>query len=155
MPIGAADYVSTLPWNDPFNPWPKNSRLLLSAADVSLGAGVVHAYDLQEGVFDPYSDGGYGRWAYECVDQIAGSSPVVSLSNLVDGQMKVAAGGGVGSLYVTAVTTRRDIPAGRVQGNTCWTAAGQAGVNVNSLSIVPDINYITPWEHRRRWCLNG
>ncbi len=77
------------------------------------------------------------------------------ISNLVDGQMKVAAGGGVGSLYVTAVTTRRDIPAGRVQGNSSWTAAGQAGVNVNSLSIVPDINYITPWEHRRRWCLNG
>ena len=154
MPIGIADYVSALPgWNDPLNPFPACSRLLLSAADVSLGAGVVHAYDLQVGSLQPYARNGYGMWAYECVDQIGGSSPVMSYGNAVDGQMKVAST--VGSLYIIPTpVTRRDIPAGYVQGNGAWNNTG-LGEDPTSLSIMPDINYITPYEHRRRWALNG
>ena len=153
MPIGIADYVSALPgWNDPLNPFPACSRLLLSAADVSLGAGVVHAYDLQVGSLQPYARNGYGMWAYECVDQIGGSSPVMSYGNAVDGQMKVAST--VGSLYIIPTpVTRRDIPAGFIQGNAAWN--GVEGDDVTTLSIIADINYITPYEHRRRWCLNG
>ncbi len=154
MPIGAADYVSTLPWNDPLNPWPKYSRLLLSAADVSLGAGVVHAYDLQEGSLMPYVNGGYGYWAYESVDAIVASDhPVLNYGGDEDGQMKVSSY--VGALYVIpTATVRRDIPAGFVQGNAAWNNTG-LGEDPTSLSIMPDINYITPWEHRRRWALNG
>jgi hypothetical protein len=152
MPIGTIDYVSTLPWNDPMNPWPQYSRLMLSAIDVRLGAGVPFAYDLS--YFYPVNSGSH-LWTYTSIDDTYdGAQAVIELHKefglntytavvIFDGDVQ----------YVASGMQTKGIPAGFVQGNTDWNA--EDGDDVNSLSIIADINYLTPWEHRRRWALNG
>ena len=153
MPIGTVDYVSTAPWNDPFNPWPQYSRLMLSASDVKLGSGVPFAYELT--YFFPTIIAGQSAWQYVSIDDTYdGAQADINLSKDFGSDAYTATVVFDGDVqYVLNGTTRRGIPAGDVQGNTNWEAV--EGDDAATLSIIPVTTWLTPWEHRRLWCLNG
>jgi hypothetical protein len=150
MPIGTVDYVSTRPWNDPTNPWPQYSRLLLSASDVKLGSGVPFAYELS--YFFPATIAGVFAWAYTSIDDTydGAQSEIVlyKASGAGNAYEATVTYNAIDDLYQLAGGTRRSIPAGWKQGNTNWVAL--IGANVTSLSIMPVTTYLTPWEFRRR-----
>ena len=130
MPIGNIDYISTAPWNDAMNPWPAYAQLTLSAADMATDTYVLYS-------FDPAVGSAY----YASV--LYGNDLGLYLANGIWAVYDDA----LGDLY-RFTTARRGIPAGWLQGNTAWTQ--QEGADETTLSIVPDANYLTPWEHRRR-----
>ena len=137
MPIGSVDYISTVPWNDPKNPWPACSRLTLSAEDYGLGGGAMMTYDLI--TFQPQET---FVWAYQSTTAVDGVLATLvyefdTVSIVWDGDVYY---------YLTAI--RKDIPAGWIQGNEMWQV--DAGDNQASLSIIADTTYLTPWEQRRR-----
>lgn len=136
MPIGTVDYVSTAPWNNPYNPWPAYSRVSLSAIDSNLGDGVIQTLNLV--YFDPVSQ------------YLAYSNKALGAGQQIDLEL-----GGTtwavkydGDSYYVLPDVALAIPAGWVQGNTNWQEYD--GSNATSLSIVPVTTYLNPWEYRRR-----
>jgi hypothetical protein len=143
MPIGTVDYISTAPWNDPFNPWPACSRLTLSATDVNLGEGVMQTLNLI--VFDPVGFGvGYAVYS----NKPLGEGQQIELE--LQGTTWAVKYDGDTFYYLP--NAARAIPAGKAQGYD-WQEDN--GGDAASLSIVPVTTWLNPWEHRRRWCLNG
>jgi hypothetical protein len=141
MPIGTVDYISTLPWNDPANPWPQYFQVSLSAADANLNAsGVPLIMQLEE--FDPTV--GEQNWVY--ASQNAEGDTVAMTYNSGSNLVTIS-DGNVGPYY-TLETTVRSIPAGWLQGNTNWTPS--EGSEENTISIIPVTTYLNPWEYRRR-----
>jgi hypothetical protein len=130
MPIGTLDYVSTAPWNDPYNPWPLYSQVSLSAVDINPVILTLES-------FDP--DNGSVTYAnYEAVP-----IPILYMSS---GALWTVQNDGNDYYYLN--TTTRAVPAGWLQGNTNWDSVG--GEDVNTLSIVPVTTWLNPWEFRRR-----
>ena len=86
MPIGTVDYVSTAPWNDPFNPWPAYAQVSLSAVDTNLNASGAPLI-MQLTNFDPAaSPAGDLSWMYQSlnqpnVDAQKNSAPKTKVSN--------------------------------------------------------------------------
>jgi hypothetical protein len=141
----AVDYISTIPWNDPFNPYPFYGQVTLSAADVS-----VCVLDLQ--VFDPneitpiiYSNGSKSIWYNK--DPYHGSSPAGFW--LVDNtQLDL----GLYQLNTSNLQLPVKLP-GSAQG---WQIAAEGpGEDPASLYIQPVYTSVAPWEQRRRWNLMG
>lgn len=132
MPIGNIDYVSTLPWNDPYNPWPAYAQLTLSAADLTVPSDTYVLYD-----FNPVA----GTVNYNGI--ASDGNQVLYL----DGGDWVIYDDSHGVMY-TLTTARRSIPAGWLQGNTDWVPS--EGSAENTISIIADTSVITPWEYRRR-----
>jgi len=134
MPIGTVDYVSTAAWNDPMNPWPAYAQLTLSAADLTVPSDtyVLHAFNPNASPLITYSG--------------VASDGNQSLYLTDDGVWRIL-DDAAGDLY-TLETTRRDIPAGWLQGNTNW--APFHGDAENTISIIADTTVLTPWEYRRR-----
>ena len=134
MPIGTVDYVSTAPWNDPVNPWPAYAQLTLSAADLTVPSDtyVLNTFNPNESTLIVYngvaSDGNQTLYLTD------------------DGVWRIY-DDVVGEMY-TLETTRRDIPAGWLQGNTNWIPVN--GSAENTISIIADTAYLNPWEFRRR-----
>jgi hypothetical protein len=153
MPIGTVDYVSTLPWNDPYNPWPAYSRLTLSATDVDLGAGAMLVYDLT--YFNPVVGPSEATWQYTCTTEVSNSTPTLTLTrdNNPGGLFYAEVNTDGDIYYYVEDVTSRNITQGYVQGLATWTESN--GENATSLSIMPVTTWLNPWEHRRRWCLNG
>lgn len=147
MPIGTVDYVSTAPWNDPYNPWPAYFQVSLSAIDTNLNASGVPLI-MQLSYFDPTAP--YGNyWVYESQNA---EGDAVSLVYTAIGNSVIVEDSNIGTYY-SLPTTNRSVPAGWKQGNTGWDADN--GADVNTLSIIPVTTYLNPWEFRRLWCLNG
>jgi hypothetical protein len=158
MPIGTIDYVSTLPWNDATNPWPQYSRIALSGMIVDDNDDPVYVNNvvLDMTLFDPSISDGNTMCAYESDS----SSWTLLCSN--DGMgialFALTTNAGAGLQYNRVNSASRAIPAKNVVG--AGTAAAQGwdnsyGVSMDGLLILPVTTYLTPWEHRRRWCLNG
>lgn len=137
MPIGTVDYVSTRPWNDPFNPWPAYAQLTLSAADLTVPSDtyVLYTFNPNDGI----------QIAYSSV--ATDGNQVLYLTD--DGVWRIL-DDVVGEMY-TLETVRRDIPAGWLQGNTNWIPVD--GVAENTISIIADVTCLNPWEYRRRRAL--
>ena len=141
MPIGTVDYVSTAIWNDAFNPWPQYFQVSLSAADANLNAsGVPLIMQLVE--FDPTE--GEQNWVYASQNH---EGDQVSMTYNTSNNLVTISDGNLGTYY-TLETTVRSIPAGWLQGNTNW--APSEGSEEGTISIIPDITYLNPWEYRRR-----
>ena len=154
MPIGTVDYRNTAPWNDPYNPWPACSRLMLSAADYRLGGGVPFAYDLD--YFVPTTEIGATAWSYTSIDYTYDglqTTLILSKDSVSDASYTAQVKFDNDTYYYVNGMIRKDITAGYVQGNTLWQADN--GDDPATLSIIPVTTWLTPWEHRRRWCLNG
>ena len=137
MPIGSVDYISTIPWNDPANPWPAYSRLMLSAGDYDLGGGAMMTYDLI--TFQPQNA---FAWSYQSTTAVDGVLATLVYEN---DTVSIVWDGDV---YYDLTAIRKDIPAGWIQGNENW--APHEGSLETSISIMPVTTYLTPWEHRRR-----
>jgi len=143
MPIGTVDYVSTAPWNDPFNPWPAYAQVSLSAVDATLNNDG-NAKILTLVSFDPYAYLNEAPvWTYESAD---GVQLILDLFASI-----VSVFAAPTNYYALTPTQNRGIPAGVVQGNDTWSVApGYEGADVSTLSIMPVTTYLTPWEFRRR-----
>jgi hypothetical protein len=142
MPVGTIDYVSTVPWNDAFNPWPQYAQISLSALDANLNAsGAPLIMQLSE--FNPAA-GEQDNWLYESLNQ---EGDTVFLSYNSSSNEVLLYDGNVGPYYALTTTTRA-IPAGWLQGNENW--APVEGSQETTLSIVPVTTVLTPWEFRRR-----
>jgi len=135
MPVGSVDYVSTAPWNDPYNPWPAYAQLTLSAADLTVPSDtyVLNVFNPNDALLVNYngvaSDGN-------------------QLLQLTDDGVWRIYDDVVGEMYILD-TARRGIPAGWLQGNTNWIPVDGPRAE-NTISIIADVTYLTPWEYRRR-----
>ena len=136
MTIGTVDYVSTAPWNDPYNPWPAYAQLQLSATDIQAGAWLT-----------------YTVWEFE--PTTAGGGPFISYTAGTEEGNYVRFINGIWQIiaqeeltYYELPTVVRAIPAGWKQGNTNWIVV--EGSMEDTLSIIPVTTSLNPWEQRRR-----
>jgi len=134
MPIGSIDYVSTAPWNDPYNAWPRFAQVTLSASDIALAT-------LPLRQFDP-NVAGNGSEPFVTYANAGNSYPqLVKLSSTLWGVL-------CGVVAYGLTSDIKDIPQKTVGTDGGWTKIG--GGSVSSLYIAADTSVITPWEYRRR-----
>lgn len=140
MPIGTVDYVSTLPWNDPTNPWPAYAQVSLSAAEISLRTFTLISFDLNaEGVAVRYEDADTEYYLdYDASGQVYGNDASWTVYDPQNGD----------TLYYKP-TLIRAIPSKAVGVADGWQAAG-SGTDESILYIQPDVASLNPWEYRRR-----
>jgi len=156
--MGTVDYISTAPWNDPFNAFPQYAQVSLSGMVVDgdgtpryannevlpmtyfnplstiKNTNVVCRFASADGiwqldlsvVFFPYYDG--NQWVLDCFDGDGAQFSYDTMSRSVPCKTLV----------------------GSDQGWQIISGSGIAG-----LLILPVTMALTPWEHRRRWALNG
>jgi|LauGreDrversion2_6_1035139.scaffolds.fasta_scaffold78784_1 hypothetical protein len=151
MPIGTVDYVSTIPWNDPYNPWPAYSTVALSGT-VVVGAQtiIVNPATARMSItnFDPILDDGIPL-GYANADYSIYMSYYKNEGTPAGWFMSLS-----GFEIRDYPNASKDVPYITVAGAT-GTWVEDAGTGLSSLLMFPVTTDITPWEHRRRWCLNG
>jgi hypothetical protein len=141
--MGTVDYVSTLPWNDPANPWPQYFQVSLSAAEISLRTFTLVSFDPNAAAFGQPTahyedDNGDYRLDYDASGQYYGNGASWNVwSNMIE------------DLLYFKTTLIRAIPfkaAGVADG---WEAGG-SGTDQSILYMQPDVASLNPWEYRRR-----
>jgi len=142
----AVDYISTEPWNDPYNPWPGYSTIPV------VSSIYIRPTTLQLTLFNPYFEipikyegmDGYnniGLFFYGGSYNIEGLW-AITLDNTPQ--------------YSSPASIRgsRSLPMKMPGGDYGWE--NQDTDNVETLYIsAPDLNSLAPWELRRLWNLNG
>jgi hypothetical protein len=147
----AFDYVSTLPWNDPFNPWPAyNSVQVETVVDGNVVQSDVYTLT----AFDPAGNTTYAG--------VTGVSVVYAKTNAPsDGNMffvlKPFQGGDLQNCWavntpgggITGLlnNTSRSLPVKQSGDTYGWI---QTQGNVSQLRVTPVYTDLTPWEFRRR-----
>jgi hypothetical protein len=145
----AINYVSTVPWNDPYDPWPAYSQVTLSAADAVLGAGALLTLNLTE-----FNDGSFYPWTYTCVSDGAVGLRLYQFYDEYTAQVTAYFGD---TIYLGPIgTSRKGAPVKMSGAANGWSPGWDPmGEDVNSLYIQPVYSALTPWERSRRWNLNG
>jgi len=137
----AVDYISTLPWNNPYNPWPGYTTIPM------VSSIYIRPTTLQLTWFDPYSD---VPMRYEGMD-----------GNDTIGLFFYGEGYNLEGLWAitldntplysspASIQWSRSLPMKMPGGDYGWL--NQDTDNVETLCIsAPDLNSVAPWERRRR-----
>ena len=148
MPIGTVDYVSSAPWNDPYNPWPTTTQVLLSSNNEPLLSGDF-AGIADFTIFNPAN-----LAPGSVIMQFSGNASPLNLYYTLSGNTPCWIIG-----FTTAIvkfylpTTSRSLPVKLPGSSAGWILGDYAdpAATVQGLVITPVLSSpITPWEYRRR-----
>jgi hypothetical protein len=129
------DYISTDPWNDPYNPWPNWSDITIGAADISSQTFTLSVFNPNTPNVQYYTaPGGTNRLVFN------GSTWRIYNNNNT-------------SLYVLS-TTARTLPTITPKLSGTIGFSKDNGTDASSVSATPGTD-ITPYAFRRLWNLNG
>ena len=159
MPIGSVDYISTIPWNDPLNPFPLYAQVIVSMTILANGDGYPAGPTQQTLTMSQFVPEPGNESVISYVN--AADIPVINKVILRYEEAGIAAdtkwyfqtGDDAYRLAIynnPDVKVPRAIPAGYVQGNVAWDSNVDVNIDVTTLSIMPVTTYLTPWEQRRR-----
>ena len=156
MPIGSIDYVSTLPWNDPVNPFPQYAQVTVNLTILANEDGYPAGPTQQTLTLISFNPEGLLQYA-NAADIPVEDKVILEYefgnAYVGDDAWRFVTGDDVWPLAVyrnEQVSVPRAIPAGYVQGNAAWVSDGDVLVDATTISIVPVTTYLTPWEYRRR-----
>jgi len=146
----AIDYISTLPWNDPYNPWPSTTQVFVSSFFFP-----PKIYNLQ--VFNPYATGTnlFSKVVFHGQEgSVAGMLTYGSIAGIMTWSF--------GSPFminstVTFATERRQIPVCYPGGPVVpWQGPepsifgpGPTPQQLATVTIVPLLSAVAPWERKR------
>jgi len=156
MPIGTVDYVSTAPWNDPFNPWPAYTTIPM------VSSFYIQPVTLKLSEFNPTEN--LENTPGACIKYSGDSNVAVCLlyqegiGNSWDGRWVITRDEDVSYAFPDTgeyeSPFKRDLPAKLAGAAYAWGNENDGYVETLQISA-PDLNSLTPWERRRRWNLMG
>lgn len=143
----AVDYISTAPWNDPYNPWPVYNSCVVSF----LSSGVAFTKTLNMYAFDPYATDD----VYAGYESDVPAWPVVKLEYYKDvnnfWQLGMTNSNVYLQNYYRLFTDTRSLPNKQTGSAYAWTPVATDGnISISSVSIQSVMSDWTPWEYRRR-----
>jgi hypothetical protein len=153
MAIGTVDYVSTAPWNDPFNPWPSTASVVVSGNGAS-GEGIPFSFvnvELPMTHFAlPEVNGPAGQ---DIIIYGSGALKLYGIYNARSALYVWELGYYISSsdlfrLVSGSPVTKKDIPF-ILNANNLGTWYADDG-STTGLTIKPVYAVLTPWEYRRR-----
>ena len=155
MPIGTVDYVSTRPWNDPYNPFPAWFQVSLSGMVLDDGAVPIYANNevLSMTYFNPLSVLEYQSYVCRFANAAATwqlDLVVVSFPSYNDGVVwQLDCFDGNSAQFGYGPTMSRSVPY-KTQIGTAQGWYDTTGTGIEGLLILPVTTALTPWEYRRR-----
>jgi len=133
----ATDYISTTPWDNPQNPWPTYSTVIVG------GGGIAASSTLTLTMINPTVANGVRALLFEN----AGAEYLFFNNN--EGWYC----GDSNDTFFLA-TSSRQIPVKAAGAANGWTRTAGTGT-VAALAVTPDTTSQTAWTTRRLWNLNG
>ena len=132
----AIDYISTTPWNDPFNSWPIYSEVTIGSTGISETVLTLGAFDPNADLAVQYGDGVGGRLNYR-----------------KSSGWEVGDGTNMFNLSTTTYALPLKTATSGVSGG--WVKKGGSPGDPSTLYIVANVQQLTEWTKRRLWNLNG
>ena len=125
----ATDYISTIPWNDPFNAWPYYTQATVGTSKLPLTAVTLAAFDPVAGTIS-YTNGGGISLSY---------NDALTRWTLSNGSWSLSAAGGRGLPYVTATA-----------GVSAWSRAAGVPGSTDSVTVAAVVDSLTNWTKRAK-----